>query len=75
MDLKLTQGQVASMVKCTESSVHCWEKNLHSPSLPYYHRIIGFLGYAPYNVTKMTLGEKIVAKRWFMEISQEKLAK
>jgi transcriptional regulator with XRE-family HTH domain len=75
MDLKLTPTYVAFMLKCDKTSVHNWEHSLYSPSLQYYHRIIEFLGYAPYDATKMTLGQKIRAKRWFMGISQEKLAK
>jgi transcriptional regulator with XRE-family HTH domain len=75
MDLKLTQTHVAFMLKCDETSVHNRENNLYSPSLQYYHRIIGFLGYAPYDATEMSLDEKIRGKRWFMGISQEKLSR
>jgi len=75
MDLKLTQTHVAFVLKCDEVSVHKWGNNLYSPSLPYYHRLIEFLGYAPYDVTGMTLGQKIVAKRWFFGVEPEKAGK
>jgi transcriptional regulator with XRE-family HTH domain len=75
MDLKLTQTYVAFMLKCDETSIHNWEHNLNSPSLQYYHRIIEFLGYAPYNATEMSLGENIIAKRWLIGLSQKKLAR
>jgi len=50
------------MVKCNETSVHNCENNLYSPSLQYFHKINEFLGYAPYDATEMTLGERIRAK-------------
>jgi transcriptional regulator with XRE-family HTH domain len=75
IDLKLTQTSVAFMLKCDETSVHNWEKNLYSPSLQYYHRIIEFLGYVPEPTIPKSLGERIVSYRKSIGLSQEKLAR
>ena len=74
LDLKLLQKEVAQKLGVGESSVYNWENNLTKLALRYIPKIIEFLGYAPYNPSDKTTGEKIVACRRFLGLSQKRLA-
>ncbi len=75
MDLKLLQREVAQKLGVDKTSVHNWEKNRASPSLPFIPKIIKFLGYVPYDTPAKTFGEKILTYRKLLGLSQEKLAR
>jgi transcriptional regulator with XRE-family HTH domain len=75
MDLKLSQEQVATKLGASETSILNWEKNRRKPSLPFIPKIVEFLGYVPYISRSKTLGEKILAYRKSLGISQEKMAR
>ena len=75
LNLKLSQREVAQRLGAEETSILNWEKNRSSPSLHFLPRIIEFLGYVPYDTTTKTQGEKIVAYRKLLGLSQDKLAR
>jgi transcriptional regulator with XRE-family HTH domain len=75
LDLRLSQKEVAQRLEAVESSVLNWEKNRTQPSLPFLPKIIEFLGYVPYDTTEKTVGERILAYRRYLGLSQEKLAR
>jgi len=55
-------------------SVNNWERNRYEPALRYVPRIIGFLGYAPYDPSR-PFGERLAAQRRALGISRQALAK
>jgi len=48
-DLKLLQKEVADMLGISEDCLRNWEKGRFDPMSRYHCRIIGFLGYDPFN--------------------------
>ena len=75
LDLKLFQKEVAQKLGVNEDSVCNWENNRTSPSLRFIPKIIEFLGYLPYDAQAKTLGERIVASRKRLGLSQKELAR
>lgn len=75
LDLGLLQGEVAERLEVDKDSVYYWETNRYAPSLRVIPRIIQFLGYMPYDTSSTSLGERIVAMRHAMGMSQERLAR
>jgi DNA-binding XRE family transcriptional regulator len=55
-------------------SINYWETNRYQPSLRYIPKIIQFLGYVPYDTSRMSLGEQIVTMRRCRGLSREELA-
>ncbi len=74
LDLKLLQKEVAQNLGVGESSVYNWENNLTKPALKYIPKIIELLKYVPFDTSAKTIGEKIVAYRRLLGLSQKKLA-
>ncbi len=74
LDLKILQKEVAQRLSVGESSIYNWGNNLSIPSLRYIPKIIEFLGYTPYDPSVRTTGEKIVAYRRLLGLSQKRLA-
>lgn len=75
LDVKLLQKEVAQRLGVNKDTICNWENNRTSPSLRFIPRIIEFLGYVPYDAQSETLGERIVAARKLLGLSQEELAR
>ncbi len=74
--MKLLQSQVAGILGVSEDSVCYWENNRTSPAIRFISRIIEFIGYLPSgDVSNLTAGERIVAYRRILGITQEELAR
>ena len=74
LDLKLLQKEVAQRLGVGESSIYNWENNLTKPALRYIPKIIEFLGYTPFDTSTLSVGEKIVAYRRLLGLSQKRFA-
>ena len=74
LDLGLLQREVAEVVGVTESSIWNWEANRSTPQLRFIPKVVAFLGYEPYSTTSDSCGERLVAFRRSMGLSQKVLA-
>ena len=74
LDLGLLQKEVAERLGVDAMTICNWETNRTSPQLRFIPRIIAFLGYNPHYTQSGTLGERIVACRRVMGLSQKELA-
>jgi transcriptional regulator with XRE-family HTH domain len=75
MDLGLFQKEVAERIGVNVTSVYNWEKNVKAPSLRVIPKIIEFLGCVPKTKEAKTLGQRIVACRRLLGMSQKELAR
>ncbi len=75
LDLKLFQKDVAKIIGCDECSIWNWENNYNIPVLKFIPKIINFLGYVPYDITTLTLGERIKTIRQSLGMTGRELAK
>jgi transcriptional regulator with XRE-family HTH domain len=73
--LKLFQKDVAKIIGCDECNIWNWENNYNEPVLKFIPKIIDFLGYVLYDVSKLTFGERIKIIRQSRGISGRELAK
>ena len=74
LDLGLLQSDLAEELHVSEMTVCNWETNRTSPQLRFAPRIIAFLGYDPYDIPPQALGERIIAARRRLGLSQRGLA-
>ncbi len=74
LDLKLLQKEVAQKLSVCVPSIYSWENNLAKPAIKFIPKIIEFLGYVPFDTKAKSIGEKIVAYRHLLGLSQKKLA-
>jgi transcriptional regulator with XRE-family HTH domain len=72
--LGLLQIEVAEKLHVSEATICNWDLNHNSPEIRFIPRIIAFLGYDPCDRTFGTLGERIIACRQKMGLSQRKFA-
>jgi len=75
LDLRLLQREAAEEIRVDGTSIYNWENNRTSPSLRFVPKIVEFLGYVPYDISERTLGERIVAARRLLGLTQKKLAR
>ena len=75
LDLKLTQKEVAAALGVDECTVWNWERNRTCPLTKHLPAIIGFLGYAPFENTGKSLGERLLLCRMRTGLTQKELAK
>ena len=75
LDLGLLQRAVAQKLGVAEASVYNWENGRSSPALRFVPRILAFLGYDPYDTQPENLGERIVAARRRLGLTQRELAR
>jgi transcriptional regulator with XRE-family HTH domain len=76
LDLGLFQSEVADTLGVTESTISSWETGRTSTQLRFIPRIIIFLGYDPLDdLPHDTLGERIVATRQRLGMTQKELAR
>ena len=69
------QKDVACIIGVEETSIFNWEKNLSKPSFKRIPRIVEFLGYIPFQLGNLSLGDQIKLYRKLRGISQKNLAK
>ncbi len=75
LKMQFSQKEIAKIIGTDEASIWNWENNRHHPSLAFLPKIIKFLGYVPDSCAHYkTFGEKIVAYRKFLGITQKELA-
>lgn len=75
LDLGLLQREVAQKLGATKDTVHNWETDRKSPELRFIPKMIGFLGYDPYDTQATALGERVIAVRRKLGLSQKGLAR
>jgi len=75
LDLGLLQKEVAQRLGVHKDTICNWETNRTSPPLRYLPRIIQFLGHVPHYITPETFGERILAVRRLLGLSQRELAR
>ena len=75
LDLGLLQKEVGERLGVDETTICNWENNRTAPVFRFMPKIIEFLGYVPYGIKAKTLGEKILAYRKLLGLSQEMLAR
>jgi len=74
LDLKIFQKEAAKKIGVDETTIWLWENNRVEPSISFIPKIIGFLGYIPFDTKYSSLGEKIIAFRRIHGLSQKKLS-
>jgi len=75
LDLKFLQKELAERIGVDKTTVQFWENNRAKPSLSLIPKIIGFLGYNPFETLSNSLREQIKAFRQVHGLSQKRLAK
>ncbi len=75
LEQNLFQKDIARIIGVEETSIYNWEKNLSNPSIKYIPKIIEFLGYIPFQLDTLSLGDQIKLYRKLRGISQKNLAK
>ena len=74
LDLGLLQKEVAEQIGANVMTIVNWEKNHTSPALRFVPGIVGFLGYNLNNETPGSLGQRLIAARRRLGLSQKGLA-
>ncbi len=74
LDLKILQKEAAKKIGVDETTIWFWENNRVEPSISFIPKIIGFLGYIPFDTKYNSLGETIITFRRIHGLSQKKLA-
>ena len=74
LDLGLLQREVAQKLGVTESTIWNWEANRSSPQIRFILKVIAFLGYDPYSTACGSFGERLLAFRRSLGLSQKGLA-
>ncbi len=74
LDFKLTQREVAGVLGIGECTIWNWERNRTCPLTKHLPAIIGFLGYAPFEDTGKSLGERLLLYRMRTGLTQKELA-
>ena len=75
LEQNLFQKDVARIIGVEETSIYNWEKNLSNSSIKYIPKVIEFLGYIPFQLDTLSLGDQIKLYRKLRGISQKNLAK
>ncbi len=63
----------SAIVRATFST-RAWEREKATPTFPYWPKIIGFLGYSPYD-PGWTHGERLTGIRRYLGLTQEAVAR
>ncbi len=75
LDLKLLQREVTKRLGVNPTSIYNWENNTSTLKVSYIPRIVEFLGYAPYNPSCLTFGQKIAVWRQSLGHNRRRLAR
>ncbi len=73
-ELGLYQKDAAALLRVTQGTLIGWEKGRKDPAIQFWPRVIKFLGYDP-NGELRTLGERLLAARRRLGVTQEEAAK
>jgi len=73
--LKLLQKDVAKIIGVDKTTIYNWENNRNSPEIRFIPKIISFLEYVPYDVSKLTFGQRIKIARQSLGMNGRELAK
>ncbi len=74
LELKLTQDELAEILKVTSQTLRNWEKEDRNIAPKHYPNIMNFLGYCPWE-SFTTLGNKISLFRKYRGLNQKEFAK
>ncbi|MEO5906284.1 MAG: helix-turn-helix transcriptional regulator [Saprospiraceae bacterium] len=74
LDRRLSQPQVAKMLKVTTDSITGWELNRYEPQARLASRVIQFLGYKPFPEEGLSLGKKLFFARLLSGMTQKQVA-
>ena len=74
LDLNLLQRHIADRLGVDDTTVCNWESGRTAPQLRFIPRILAFLGYDPYVPSPQALGERIIAARRRLGLTQKGLA-
>lgn len=75
LDLKLRQEEVAGLFGVSREAVSDWEAGQTSPRVSIMPKVIGFLGYAPFDdPTRMSDGDRIRTARKLLGLTRERAA-
>lgn len=74
LKLSLLQKDIAPLLGTVEEAIYRWETNKNEPEIRYMPKIIGFLGYLPFEFDISTIGGQIKKYRYLNGLSQEHLA-
>ncbi len=75
LDLKMTQREVAEILRVDKTTVWNWESNRTEPLTRHLPSITLFLGYCPFEASGQSLGERLRDYLRKYGLSQKKLAK
>ncbi len=75
LDRRLSQPEVAKMLKVTTDTVTGWELNRHSPPMRLAKGIVRFLGYLPGQEKDNSIGKQLYFARLVLGHTQEQAAK
>ena len=75
LELGLEQRELARQLGADEMTVCNWEKGRTFPSIRFLPRIVRFLGYVPFRLESLSVGERIRLRRMLLGLSQRELAR
>ncbi len=73
-ELGLHQKDAAALLRVNQWTLIGWEKDRKDPPIRFWPRVIKFLGYDPHGELR-TLGERLLAARRRLGVTQEEAAK
>jgi transcriptional regulator with XRE-family HTH domain len=66
LDRGMSQSQVARLLNVQADTVTGWELNRHTPTAKRANRIINFIGYLPFTIRNVPIGNLLLDKRLTM---------
>ena len=75
LELGLEQRELARQLGADDMTVCNWEKGRTFPSIRFLPRIVRFLGYVPFQLESLSVGERIRLRRMLLGLSQRELAR
>jgi len=75
LELGLEQRELARQLGADEMTVCNWEKGRTFPSIRFLPRIVRFLGYVPFRLDSLSVGERLRLTRMLLGLSQRELAR
>lgn len=75
LELGLEQRELARQLGADDMTVCNWEKGRTFPSIRFLPRVVRFLGYVPFQLESLSVGERIRLRRMLLGLSQRELAR
>jgi len=75
LELGLEQRELARQLGADDMTVCNWEKGRTFPSIRFLPRIVRFLGYVPFRLDSLSVGERLRLTRMLRGLSQRELAR